>query len=442
MTLLASPALPVPPLPARLRPLALQRGRGDVLDEGAAVLAMIFVPLDLPAVAGVRPLVTLLLLGLLVWRWRAVAPTIRAGAYAYLLAGLCMASALWAPDPGLALYRGVVWVLTISLGAMIAARLDHRQLVVALLVSQGVLAAASLAFPTTAWVGGPEGAYVELGIFPQKNVIGQRMMLLALACGAVMLSSGYAGRWRAAAFALMPVSLYLLFASGSLTAILLLCVGGAGLLFMALIWRPARRIRGAQPLLFFAGATAVPLVLLLLAGLFRVDLVADTLGAFGKDTTLTGRTWIWEVAARTLAENPVLGVGAEGFWRLDSFDAARVASLFGATADQFEFHNAYLEVAVHLGLVGLLAALYVWGRGLYEVALAWRLSPGRDPFLIALALCFVVRSLTESELFKLTLPGALLFWVLLFMAARELAERRARAAPAATGRGRARLARR
>lgn len=417
--------------------LQIQRGRGDLIDELTAITAMIVVPLDVPFFQAVRAPITLLILCVVAWRWRAVWPTLMAGRYAFALPFLCLVSGLWAADPAPAIRHGVLLTLTMVIAGGMAARLDKRQFVVTLLLSQGLLAVWSVADGTIAWAGGLDGGTSLVGIFPHKNVIGQRMMLLTLACGAVLFVRGYRGWLRAVALALLPVALYLLVGSRSATAILLVFGAMSVFLFARFVWQPALRVRGARPAIAAGLLFALPLVVLILEVGFRVGIVSELLGTFGKDTSLTGRTDIWVLGNQSIRDHPILGVGAGNFWTFDSWSAVQMSRRMGMdNVEGFNFHNAYYEAMVHLGLVGLLAALYVWGRGMTMIVWSWWTArEWGDPFWVALAAALFVRSFTESELFRPTLPGAILFWFAVFAAEagrRQLLAKRAERREATT----------
>jgi exopolysaccharide production protein ExoQ len=82
----------------------------------------------------------------------------------------------------------------------------------------------------------------------------------------------------------------------------------------------------------------------------------DVLGYFGKNTSLTGRTLLWEYAAAAIADKPILGGGYEAFWQIGNSSAEQlwfysyIPSKYG-----YHFHNTLLEVTVDLGFVGLAA---------------------------------------------------------------------------------------
>ena len=410
-----------------IRALSIQRGRGDLLDEGMAITAMVVVPLDVPIFEPVRPVVTLAILAVVAWRWRSVQRVLLDGAYVFALPALCLASVLWADAAFPALRHGALLALTMVIAGTMAARLDRRQFVVALLLSQGGLAVWSLIDGTTVWSGGLDGGLSLIGIFPQKNVIGQRMMLLSIAATAVLLVPGYRAWLRLVAAAALPLALLLIWRSGSASALILVTLAGAILLFALFVWRPAARVRGAQPAILFGSLASAALAVWLLVVVFRVAPVEDALAYLGKDSTLTGRTDVWSVAFQSIREHPLLGVGAGNFWRHDSWAAVQLVQRFpGADPTSFNFHNAYFETLVHLGAVGLLLAAYIWWRGAAMIVWAWWTDQRfGDPFWVALAAALMLRSFVESELFRPTLPGAILFWFAVFAA--EHGRRQARA---------------
>jgi exopolysaccharide production protein ExoQ len=81
-------------------------------------------------------------------------------------------------------------------------------------------------------------------------------------------------------------------------------------------------------------------------------------GVFGRDSTFTGRTGIWEELRTHAWQNPILGMGYHGFWGQRHPDSP-LLSLIN------EGHNGYLDVFLATGFVGLallflVIASYVW----------------------------------------------------------------------------------
>jgi O-antigen ligase len=125
------------------------------------------------------------------------------------------------------------------------------------------------------------------------------------------------------------------------------------------------------------------------------------LGALGKNSSLSGRTGIWQFAGNEIAQHPLFG---QGFGATLSEDfRARLKGVF-----QVEYtHNQYLDVLVNTGIVGLalygvmigVAAYAAWrtygsdriaaGRNLLTVLLAgWAISAWSETSVGPLALSF------------------------------------------------------
>jgi O-antigen ligase len=100
---------------------------------------------------------------------------------------------------------------------------------------------------------------------------------------------------------------------------------------------------------------ALALLFFLLNSAF--DLTGVSTGALGRDTTLTGRTEIWQ-RCLSVPINPLLGTGYYSFW----LDPARVDKVSeGFFFNLNEAHSGYIETYLNEGLIGvfLLAGLLI-----------------------------------------------------------------------------------
>ncbi len=397
---------------------ALQAGRGGALDEILVILALIIMPFDLPAMQPLRAPLTLVLMAYGALHWRSIVPTVRRGGLFFLLPAFCILSALWADKAGPAVWHGTLFGITLGLAALIASRLDPRQVAVAVLVSQGILAVLSVLDLSLAWVGdAASGGYASRGVFGHKNELGLWMEFLTVAALTMILSPGYRSLWRLVAMGLLPIGLFLIARSMAATAMILLAGAIPLAVGLALLWRPAARVHGLRPALLFGGVAVGVMGVLLIQNVFHIDVTGEVLALFGKDRTLTGRTDIWLAAQTMVAEHPWLGVGAGNFWQADSYGAARIAGLFGRDATAFYFHNTYYEILVHLGGVGLALAFFVYGRALWAIVSHWWAHQSiADPFYIVMVVIILLRTLTESVLFEPLILDMLFFWVAAFTA--------------------------
>jgi O-antigen ligase len=146
----------------------------------------------------------------------------------------------------------------------------------------------------------------------------------------------------------------------------------------------------------------------------RPDLV---LAALGKDATLTGRTFLWQLASDMAARRPWLGYGYGAFWLGPGSWAGYVADLMHWEAPHA--HNGLLDLALDLGRAGVV--LYLVG---YVLALRAAIARARHPFvgsaLPAAYLVFLALSnITESALLR----QFSVFWVLYVYATCSLAVR-------------------
>ncbi|WP_306251537.1 O-antigen ligase [Parvularcula sp. IMCC14364] len=403
-------------LPSRHLNLTLQQGRGTILDQLLVVLWLIVIPLEFPIASALRyPATALVLFATLVY-WREVLPLLKRGAFFFLLPALCLLSTLWSDAAMLSIRFGAFMAVTLVICAYTAARLDYRQFVVAVFVASSLLMVGSLLFGQTTFVGGLDGGFAMIGIFPHKNVLGLRMLILIIAAIAILLDSRYAPFWRLIAPVMILPALYLLFGSNSATALVLLFAGGLLTAVVGGIWPLAARIPGLRPLLVSGSIIFVGFTGLAVANIYQVNPYTALLERLDKDTTLTGRTQIWEVGDQLIEEKPVLGLGAGAFWRPGVSQATRISTMFGAENNQFYFHNAYYEVMVHLGVVGLIVFLLTMLKAYWLLIRQWLIAPHlHDGFILTIAAILLVRSFTESELFSVFIMNPMIFWTGVFM---------------------------
>jgi exopolysaccharide production protein ExoQ len=118
------------------------------------------------------------------------------------------------------------------------------------------------------------------------------------------------------------------------------------------------------------------------------DLIAS---ALGRDSTLTGRTEVWQVVS-SLTPSYLLGAGYASFWLGDRLSA--LWTRFGWRP--YQAHNGYLEVYLNLGAVGL-TLLVVFLLNSYRRI--WR--PGKTLDFLSLSLAIwtvtLLRNMTEAS---------------------------------------------
>lgn len=76
------------------------------------------------------------------------------------------------------------------------------------------------------------------------------------------------------------------------------------------------------------------------------------------DPTFTGRSDIWQFALAAVAEKPIIGHGYAAFW--DNVSARQTAQGAEWATSAAHSHNSYLDLAVTIGLPGLLLVILVF----------------------------------------------------------------------------------
>jgi exopolysaccharide production protein ExoQ len=119
-----------------------------------------------------------------------------------------------------------------------------------------------------------------------------------------------------------------------------------------------------------------------------------------KDATLTGRTYLWQIAAQLTAERPWLGHGYYAFWRQGNLDAESLWRWGGiGSRSGFNFHNAYIEMGVDLGFIGQFI-LYASCAVVALLAAVRQVSRPSVPmaFFLSLQIVVYIRSYAETGL--------------------------------------------
>lgn len=217
----------------------------------------------------------------------------------------------------------------------------------------------------------PEHAGEWRGVFDHKNEAGANMVLFIL----IGLFVAHVRSLALGSLIVVLAAIFLAF-SQSKTAI--------GVLPIALIV-PAIIGRGHRP----AWAGALVLAGLALFNLFSVGTVIfapvhDLVHAILSDASFTGRTDIWQFGIHAVTQRPFTGYGFDTFFGTDQvvYGMAGDASWANAAADA---HNAYLNLALTIGLPGMALAI-AWAVVLPIVDFC---RQSNDPHSTALQMLFL-----------------------------------------------------
>ncbi|WFU51471.1 O-antigen ligase family protein [Sinorhizobium terangae] len=264
-----------------------------------------------------------------------------------------------------------------------------------------------------------DGTFSFVGAFSSKNQLGFYASLGIYFAFVAVFTLGERGIWMAAAGVSGLISAYSLLASQSATSVLT-TVAIIGLsLGMRVIsaLRPSNR-KG----LFLAAAMFSVVAAVAIAYSGGIDVV---LGAFGKNSTLTGRTYLWQQGIEAAMASPIVGMGYQAYWIQGFSEAERLWEEFFITARTgFHFHNTYIEAIVETGAIGLMLLTMVLVTTVFG-HLKRLLSEERDPdsmVLFGIAILLLIRSFVEVDILNPYHVGSFL----LYFAAGKLTIKRTR----------------
>ncbi|SDS71361.1 O-antigen ligase [Agromyces flavus] len=186
-----------------------------------------------------------------------------------------------------------------------------------------------------------EGGPIE-GIVASRNLLAMAALLAIILFGALLASGGMR---RTQGIGWLVVAGLVFVLTRSATVILVAVVVAIALAFA--LW--ARRVGPDRRRGVYVAASAALVASVALLLVFWNAL----LDVFGKGEDLTGRLDIWESVIGLATERPWFGWGWVGYWNpfVEPFDDLAVRK--GVT--YLQAHNAWLDVWMQLGVVGLIA---------------------------------------------------------------------------------------
>lgn len=315
-----------------------------------------------------------------------------------LLIAFAIVSRSWSAAPDITLRRGIALAGTTLCGVWLAGRFRGRELMTILGWAMGIAAILSVLFALAVpelgihQDGDFQGAW--RGIYMQKNGLGKMMVLGALTFILLALREEGRARRKWQALALLCAALVLLSTSTTSTLIL-----GVLILLVPLYRGLASRSRWLVPA---ALGIALPVAGIALAVITDVE---GALGLFGKDTTLTGRTELWQYAMATIGDRLWYGYGYGAFWQVST----RAQGIYAAIGwDAWHAHNGLLELGLNLGVIGIVLFLAGYVVGLMRGTGALLAGAREEGIWILGFLTFVLLgNLTESAVLEQNV-----YWIL------------------------------
>lgn len=307
----------------------------------------------------------------------------------WVLMGVVFLSIAWSINPGLTSRRAIAILFTTLGGLVIAARYDWPELLEVLATAFAVLA--TLSFLAAVLVPSFGVMHLEFpgawrGLWSDKNALGNFMAegFIVLTAAAI-LNPHQRKRW--AAFACL--ALFLVLMSTSKTSLVSLILGGGTIFWVGLVKR--------GPAMAVAATFLAALGVMVIAGVaaFAPHMIFD---ALGKDSTLTGRTEIWQALIRQVEKRPWTGYGYAVVWQDDSGWGPRAWIYKEAGFTPQHAHNAWLETWLGLGYIGLAVWIALFVQTWLQALWAAYFRPGgwfAAPWLVV----YSISTLTESVAF-------------------------------------------
>jgi exopolysaccharide production protein ExoQ len=325
----------------------------------------------------------------------------------FAFAVFCFISVFWSPAPSISLRTAIQY-----LSHLVCAVIALRTISIATLTRGATLGCAivltySLLFGSYHF-DPLDGTYSFVGAFASKNQLGfyASLGLIFAYAGVAVIRSSL--RWLPVAAATVLLSAYSLFASQSATSVittLAILMVVVGLQLLGRFTPPMRKLLFASGLVI--GVIGVTLAL----GMGAADAV---LGVFGKDSTLTGRTYLWQQGIEAARQSPVFGVGYQGYWVRGFPEAERLWEEFYIDSrGGFHFHNTYIETMVETGAIGtvlLCAILLASFIGHLKHLLHHRRNPDALVMFAVISL-LLVRSFVEIDVMHPYHVGSFLFYI-------------------------------
>ena len=127
----------------------------------------------------------------------------------------------------------------------------------------------------------------------------------------------------------------------------------------------------------------------------------------GRDTSLSGRTAIWQQVWTAIEKHPLLGYGFAAFWQGMKGESYNVIVALRFVI--FHAHNGFLEIWLELGAAGLLLLALSYARAWRRLwPLLWSKQMSHAFWMIFVLLLVALYDIDENTLFAFN--G--LFWIL------------------------------
>lgn len=320
-----------------------------------------------------------------------------------VLTAIAALSAIWSPYPGLTIQKTIVLLTALIFGTLFVVYLSYSQILFAVMLAGGAIAGLSvlavLFAPEIAIMEGPLSGMWR-GIMYHKNALGHISAFLFIP--SLMLLRKQAMQKIVAVFFMM-LSITLIIGSASATAMIL--IAQSSLLYIGLTRWPRLTVAMYVFMLIMLGWVLVLLVVS--HGGALPEVLEKALRSFGKDLTLTGRTFAWSALIPIVQEHWMFGVGYGTLWHPDRPEIQWLWDDLGWELPNA--HNGYLELALNVGVPATVLLVMTW---IGTVLRAWWNVAGKPTNKLIFGTLIVCFFFTLNFSVSVAAPGGLTtgFW--------------------------------
>ena len=188
-----------------------------------------------------------------------------------------------------------------------------------------------------------------LGLEPVRGFFAHKVMAALYANIALILTLAFSIGW--VRYTLVSIILFFIMMTGSSTGLVFVPIVLASYYGLRILVN--RRVPLYKVVFYSA-------MICMVLGFFAYYFLGYFLELLGRDSTLTGRTLLWEWGIRAWFEKPILGWGFLGYFDSDSY------YLIQRNYDVFEnyevphFHNSFIQTMVDFGFVGIASQCWIF----------------------------------------------------------------------------------
>ena len=304
---------------------------------------------------------------------------------------LAVASALWSDYPLDSIYYALEYASLILCTIIISETVSTRAFMRGIIIGCTIVLA--IALVSNHYGGdGFSGNDALMGYFGSKNMVGLFAEIGLLFSLLQLFAAPKKILLLLIPLSISAISLYL---SKSASSVLSLALTLAVMTLLYLITKSPRSYR------LFMLIGSILIIAALAFAAWSADWQQFLFKSVGKESTLTGRTALWERGIHIGMEKPLLGHGYSAFWIAGNPRAEQIWFDHGVlNKTGFHFHNLYIELFVELGIAGvaiMIAFLLINVSKCIGSALHRGINI-TSALPLAIALMFVIRSLVEVDL--------------------------------------------